>query len=158
MFMRFSILFLFASAALFGQKYDGPRPAKPDVPYLRIASKLVEADSGDATEEKRKDGTAFVVQGASAQARTPMAEPSFVMESNKLVPERIQLYRMDVKNGHREVFIPFKARRDGVRPLRLTVTKLTGNLFRLEAGETLEPGEYSLSPENSNQVFCFQVY
>jgi hypothetical protein len=49
-------------------------------------------------------------------------------------------------------------RRDAGRPLRLTVTKLTGNLFRIEAGETLEPGEYSLSPENSNQVFCFQVY
>jgi len=24
--------------------------------------------------------------------------------------------------------------------------------------ESLEPGEYSLSPEGSNQVFCFQVF
>ena len=87
-----------------------------------------------------------------------MAEPIFVMESNKLMADRLQLYKMDVKNGKREVFIPFKPKRDGPRALRLTVTKLTGNLFRLEAAESLDPGEYSLSPENSNQVFCFQVY
>jgi hypothetical protein len=24
--------------------------------------------------------------------------------------------------------------------------------------ESLAPGEYSLTPEGSNQVFCFQVY
>jgi hypothetical protein len=156
--MRLPIAFLFAFAALYAQKYAGPRPSKADVPYLLHASSLFETDAGDATEEKRKDGTAFVVAGAAAKARTPMAEPIFIMESGKIVPERIQLYRMDVKNGHREVFIPFKVRRDAGRPLRLTVTKLTGNLFRIEAGETLEPGEYSLSPENSNQVFCFQVY
>ncbi len=156
--MRLPILFLFAFATLHAQKYAGPRPAKADVPYLLHASNLVEPDVGDATEEKRKDGTAFVVAGVAAKARTPMAEPIFVIEIGKIVPERLQLYRMEVKNGHREVFIPFKARRDGIRPLRLTVTKLTGNLFRVEAGETLDPGEYSLSPENSNQVFCFQVY
>jgi hypothetical protein len=156
--MRLPILFLFAFAALHAQKYSGPRPAKADVPYLLHASRLVETDAGDAAEEKRKDGTAFVVAGATAKSRTPMAEPIFVMESQKIVPERLQLYRMEVKSGHREVFVPFKVRRDGPRPLRLTVTKLTGNIFRVEAGETLDPGEYSLSPENSNQVFCFQVY
>lgn len=156
--MRLTIAFLFAFSALQAQKYSGPRPSKADVPYLRQTANLIETDTGDATEEKRKDGAAFVVQGAAAKARTPMAEPIFIMESGKIVPERLQLYRMDVKNGHREVFIPFKVRKDAGRPLRLTVTKLAQNLFRIEAGETLEPGEYSLSPENSNQVFCFQVY
>lgn len=157
--MRLPILFLSAFAALHAQKYAGPRPSKADLPYLLHASTLVAADAGEATEEKRKDGTAFVVAGAAATARTPMAEPILIMESGKIVPERLQLYRMDVKGGHREVFIPFKVRKEGAgHPLRLTVTKLAGNLFRIEAGETLEPGEYSLSPENSNQVFCFQVY
>ena len=156
--MRLTLLFLFAFTALHAQKYAGPRPEKADVPHLLHAANLVETDAGDATEEKRKDGTAFVVAGAAAKARTPMAEPIFILKSEKIVPERLQLYRMDVKNGHREVFIPFKVRRDAGRPLRLTVTKLTGNLYRVEAGETLDPGEYSLSPENSNQVFCFQVF
>ena len=156
--MRLPTLFLIAIGTLYAQKYAGPRPSKADIPHLLHASNLMETDTGDATEEKRKEGTAFVVAGAAAKARTPMAEPIFIMESEKLVPDRLQLYRMEVKSGHREVFIPFKARRDGPRPLRLTVTKLTGNLFRIEAGETLEVGEYSLSPENSNQVFCFQVY
>ena len=31
-------------------------------------------------------------------------------------------------------------------------------LYRLEVEESLEPGEYALSAEGSNQVFCFQVY
>ena len=101
--MRLTILFLFAYATLHGQKYVGPRPTKADMPYLLHASNLVETEAGDATEEKRKDGTAFVVAGAAAKVRTPMAEPIFVMESGKIVPDRLQLYRMDVKGGHREV-------------------------------------------------------
>ncbi len=158
MVMRLSTLFLILCGALLAQKYSGPTPQKPDVPYLLHASKLVETEGGEATEEKRKEGTAFVVSGVTAKARTPMAEPIFVMASEKLVADRLQLYKMDVKNGHREVFIPFKPKRDGPRALRLTVTKLTGNLYKLEAAESLDPGEYSLSPENSNTVFCFQVY
>jgi hypothetical protein len=36
--------------------------------------------------------------------------------------------------------------------------RLDKDLYKLEAVESLEPGEYSLSPEGSDQVFCFQVY
>ena len=32
------------------------------------------------------------------------------------------------------------------------------NIYRIDVGESLENGEYSLTPEGSNQVFCFQVY
>jgi len=38
------------------------------------------------------------------------------------------------------------------------VTRLDSDLYRIEVGESLEPGEYSLSPEGSSQVFCFQVF
>jgi len=31
-------------------------------------------------------------------------------------------------------------------------------LYRLEVNESLENGEYGLTPEGANQVFCFQVY
>jgi len=44
------------------------------------------------------------------------------------------------------------------KPIRIEVSKLSGNLYRIEVDESLEPGEYSLSPADSNQVFCFQVY
>jgi hypothetical protein len=51
-----------------------------------------------------------------------------------------------------------KRARGGPRPLRLSVTRLEQGLYRIEAGETLENGEYSISPSDSNRVFCFQVY
>jgi hypothetical protein len=38
------------------------------------------------------------------------------------------------------------------------VTRLASDLYRIEVNESLEPGEYSLSPEGSNQVFCFEVF
>jgi hypothetical protein len=38
------------------------------------------------------------------------------------------------------------------------VKPLEGKLYRVEANETLENGEYALSPDGSDQVFCFQVY
>jgi hypothetical protein len=42
--------------------------------------------------------------------------------------------------------------------LRLSVTRLDRGMYRIEASETLENGEYSISPNDSNRVFCFQVY
>jgi hypothetical protein len=40
----------------------------------------------------------------------------------------------------------------------LSVTKLDGNLYKVEAAQPLEDGEYTISPQGSNQVFCFEVY
>lgn len=140
--------------------YKGPRPESVDTPYLLHASKLVALDVGEAKEESRKDGMGGLVTGSTAKARTPMAEPIFIMETKDITAEKMELYRFEVKNGNREVFFPSsgKKSKQSARPFRLTVTRLSPNLYRLEAAETLEPGEYSLSPSGSNKVFCFQVY
>ena len=63
-----------------------------------------------------------------------------------------------MKRGRREVVLPKKPGRNAARPIRVIVTDLGGKLYRIEANETLENGEYSLSPDGTNQVFCFQVY
>ena len=148
------------SLALAQKKYTGPRPPKPDLPYLLHASNLVETETGEAREEKRKDEVANVMRGASSPARTPLAEPIFILQTEKLQAERIELYKVAVKNGNREVVIPSagKRRRDGPRPLRLSVSRLEGSLYRIEANQWLDNGEYCLSPSGSQQVFCFQVY
>jgi len=72
----------------------------------------------------------------------------------------MELYRMEVKNGNREVSLPNnpKKRKDNQRPLRLSISRAAPGLFRLEADQGLENGEYCLTPSGSNQVFCFQVY
>jgi hypothetical protein len=49
-------------------------------------------------------------------------------------------------------------RRGNARPLYLSVTKLDGNLYKVEAAQPLEDGEYTISPNDSNHVFCFEVY
>jgi hypothetical protein len=142
----------------FAAKYTGPRPLQPDIPYLMHADNLLSTDVSDAKEESKKNDTVYSIPGASSQARTPMAEPVFIMESKNVNPERLGLFRMEVKNGRREVTISQK--RSKSKPLRLAVTRLDDNLYRIEVDENLglENGQYALTPEGSNQVFCFEVY
>lgn len=139
------------------EKYSGPRPPKPDVPFLVHASSLVQTEAGEAQEEKRKEDIAYIVAGTASSARTPLTGPVFVIQAEKIAPDKLQLYKLEVKNGHREVFFSHK-KKGSARPHRLNVTRLEENLYKIEVDESLENGEYSLTPEGSNQVFCFQVY
>ena len=52
-----------ALMAASAQTYDGPRPPKPDVPFLKHASSLVATEVGEAKEEKQKSA-AFLEQAA----------------------------------------------------------------------------------------------
>jgi hypothetical protein len=65
---------------------------------------------------------------------------------------------MEVKSGNREVNLSQKRRRSGPRAIHLMVTRLGEGLYKIEADEPLENGEYSLSPSDSNRAFCFQIY
>ena len=151
------LLASFAASGL-AQKYTGPRPPKPDIPYLMHADNLLETEVLEAKEEARGNETTAWVPGASSPVRTPMAEPIFLIDTEKIVADKLELYKFDVKRGRREVVLPKKPSKNAPRPIRVIVTNLEGRLYRIEANETLENGEYSLSPDGSNQVFCFQVY
>jgi hypothetical protein len=140
--------------AFAADKYDGPRPPQTDMAYLVHADNLLPTE---ALEAKSESGV-YTVPGAASPARTPLAEPIFLIESDKVIPERLELYRWDVKGGRRELAASKGKRKSGSRPLHLSVNKLDGKLYRVEASEPLDPGEYSLSPNDSNKVFCFEVY
>ena len=142
------------------EKYTGPTPPKPDIPYLMHADNLIETETTQAAEEKRRNETVYRVAGASSPARTPLAEPIFLMQSEKITPDSLELYRMEVKGGNREVVFPDKGKRGGPRAFRLVYTRLADKLYRIEVSENLglENGEYSLTPRESNAVFCFEVY
>jgi hypothetical protein len=148
--------FLFASPGMAQEPYSGPRPPKPDVPYLLHADNLVQTEVTEAREEKKGKSETAYISGAASPVRTPLAEPIFLYESGKVAPESLQLFRLEVKNGNREVALTKR----GGRPLRLMVTPLAGRLYRIEVDENLglENGEYSLSPNGSNAAFCFAVY
>jgi hypothetical protein len=159
--MRIKIGFALAAAPalMLAASYSGPRPSKHDVPFLLHGDRLTETESCDAREEggKKNDAT-YVIAGASSPARTPMAEPIFLMDVQQFSAERIELYKLDARNGRREISLTQKRRRNGVRPLHLLVTRLADRLYRIEADEPLENGEYALSPSDSNRAFCFAVY
>ena len=156
-----AILSTMGAWAQTAKKYTGPKPPKADLPYLLHASTLVPTETNTASEETRKDDTANVVKGSSSPARTPLAEPIFLLSSEKLIPEKLELYRVALsKTGNREVAFPKNAKKmkDGPKPIRLSIAKLESNLYRLEATEALENGSYCLSPSGSQDVFCFDVY
>lgn len=152
--LRLAALCMISLAALAAEKYDGPRPPKPDVAYLVHADNLIPTEAVDAKDE----GGVYTVPGASSNARTPLAEPIFLIESDKVLPDRLELYRWEVKGGRRELATGKGKRKGSARPLHLSVNKVDGRLYRVEASEPLENGEYSLSPNDSNKVFCFEVY
>jgi len=142
---------------LLAQKYSGPRPAKPDLPYLMHADNLIPTESVDAKQEDRKGDVTYVIPGASSAVRTPLASPAFLITTDQIQADRMQLFKLQSKGGQREVLYTRRKKRVA-RPIRLNVTRLGENLYKIEVDEILENGEYSLSPSDSNQVFCFQIY
>ena len=90
--------------------------------------------------------------------KTPLASPILLIQAVKLQPDRLQLYKLESKNGQREILFSRK-KKVTAKALIVEVSRLTSdNIYRIEVDQTLENGEYSLSPEGSNQVFCFAVY
>jgi hypothetical protein len=157
--MRTFLLVMITAAASFAQKYTGPRPPKPDVIYLVHADNLVPTEVTEAKQEgSKKNELTYSIAGAAAPARTPLAEPIFLIEADKISPQSLELYKAEVKSGHREVNMVQRRTRGGPHALRLSVTKLDGRLYRIEADQELENGQYTLSPNGSNTVFCFEVY
>jgi hypothetical protein len=75
-----------------------------------------------------------------------------------LNPDKIELYHFEVNKGRRELELKDRPGKNDAHPLHVAVTKLGKDLYKIEASEQLENGEYSLSPDTSNKVFSFQVY
>ena len=137
------------------EPYNGPKPPKPDLPYLKHADRLLATEAVTAKEDKKRDSSVYTIEGANSPAKTPLASPIFIFQSDKIQPESLQLYRLESKGGHREITISKR----GPEPIRMEVTRLgVPNLYRLEVYNDLESGEYSLSPSGSDTVFCFAVF
>jgi len=137
------------------QKYAGPAPPKPDFPYLKHANNLVPTEAVDVKEEKKNDEITYIMPGLTSSAKTPLAAPIFLFQADKIAPDRLGLYKLESRNGRREIVATPKK---PMQPIRIVVSHLTGNLYRIEVDDSLEAGEYALSPEGSNVAFCFQVF
>jgi len=133
-------------------------PPKADVPYLLHAGNLVEAIHTQATEERKKDTVTYVVPGVTSTTRTPLAGPEFVLLSEKLDPNTLRLYTFEVRNGRREISFNEKKRKQNPEPHILSVFPVSKGLFKVRVDGSLERGEYCLTPDGSNDVFCFTVF
>ena len=156
---RYSLFgFLLVAAVFAADKYDGPRPDKADIPFLKHASKLIPLEAGEMKEEaSKKDESVMAMTGATSPTRTPLAEPIFLFVSERLDPMRLELYKVENKNGRREIKFKKKGS-NGPRPYKIMVNPLGGKLYRIDVNETLENGPYCLSPSGDNRVFCFEVF
>ena len=152
-----AILLLTVTLAV-AQKYKGPVPEKADVPYLIHGDNLVETELQEAQQNTEKDWMIFSVPGSNSPAKTPLAGPAFLIKAESLAVDKLQAYQLDVQNGRREVRFHQKKPKESAIPLKLSITKVGDNLFRLEVYDSLSNGEYALTPDGSNQVFCFAVF
>lgn len=151
------VLPFLCAAALFGQKYNGPQPEKPDLPYLIHADHLVATEVGEAKEENRKGDVLEIIEGATSPAATPLASPIFLIRTDKLNADQLEIYKLESKNGRREVLLSRK-KKQLARPITCTVSRVGDDLYKLEVDQELPNGEYSITPRDSQQVFCFRVY
>jgi hypothetical protein len=139
-------------------KYDGPVPEKPDIPYLKHASKLIPLETGMMKEESsKKDDSVMTMTGAASPTRTPLAEPIFLFQYDRLDPMRLELYKIETKGGRREIKFKKKGP-NGPRPFKIMVNPLGGKLYRIDVNETLDNGQYCFSPSGDDRVFCFEVF
>ena len=88
------VVMMFARAAFSAEKYDGPRPPKPDLLYLVRADNLVPTETVDANEESKQDDAQYAVPGASSPARPPLPDPTFLITSEQYIPTVLRLYQM----------------------------------------------------------------
>ncbi len=151
---RLAPLLLLALAAR-GQTYNDPRPTKPDLPFLKQGNLVIATESLEARQQKQKRDMLYVIEGAASPVRTKLASPIFLFQAERIVPETLGLYKLDVKNGQRQILFPAK---NPPKPILVDVNRVEGDLFKIEIHDPLAPGEYALSPEGSNAVFCFAVY
>jgi hypothetical protein len=156
----FLTLVVLAGIACAQSKYNGPRPPKPDVLFLLQAGKLIETESGEASQGTEKDFTVYTVKGATSPARTPVPEPVFLFQADKINPEKFSLFRMEVKGTNRLLSFPNteKKRKEAPKPVYFLVTPLDRALFKVEVNDVIGNGEYCFSPDGSNTVFCFTTY
>jgi len=141
-------LMLFAAA---------PKPDKKDIPYLLLADNLVQTEVVRPEAQQTSDGTSYSIPGETSLAKTPLALPVFLIDIAQIQPEKLRLIHLTASSGHRQVLIRKTPSPDDP-PLLLTATKVAGSLYRLEAVNEIENGEYALNTAGSDQFFCFTVF
>jgi hypothetical protein len=150
-------LIVFAIGVAAQTTYTGPRPDKKDVPYLVHAAALVQTEIARSTPIPDGDRTIWSIPGESSLAKTPLALPMFIIDSTAVVPARLRLYPFEPKDGRRRLTLSNKGQGEA-EPILITVSNVSGTLYRIETVNEIPNGEYCLTTPGSNRFFCFSVF
>ncbi len=134
-----------------------PNPPKQDIPYLIHGGDIRELEQVDATEEAAKNQSLYWIAGPAAAARTPLAAPEFLFDSQQIDPRDLSLFRFETKNGRRELLYR-KKKKVVAKPYFLNLEGVAGHVVRIRINASLAPGEYGLTPDGRNIVFTFAVF
>jgi hypothetical protein len=101
-------------------------------------------------------GTVYRVQGGHSNVRVRQGDRIvFVVRLDPGGdPRQFQLFRLDSRTNYRQT----KATVGGGPPaLPMTIQKVGGSVYEITPARALYPGEYAVSPSNSNDSYCFGV-
>lgn len=106
----FALSLLFVTLLVARQEYAGLRPPRKDTVYLVHADQLIATEAGIATEQATADDVTYVIPGERSSVRTSPASPTLVVEAENLNAEKLRLFRLEVRDGHRELNFHYKRR------------------------------------------------
>jgi len=133
-------------------------PEKADTPYLLHGSQMIALEANTAMDESTEKEGRYAVSGATSGVRTPFASPQFLYRMDAVDPRDLELYRFESVGGRREIFLR-KKKKILVEPYRMSVLDHEEEgVVQLRVNDGLDDGEYCLTPQGSDAVFCFTVY
>lgn len=143
-----------------------PRVLEPDiagVPFMRGASGFISLEGTYAM--LARSNTMYGMGATVYRIQGPPQSPVRVRRGDKIVfvvrlnsgsdPRRFQLYQLESRMGYRQT----QPSMGGGRPpaLPVTINKISDYTYEISPARQLFPGEYSFSPIDSNESYCFGV-
>jgi hypothetical protein len=135
-------------------------PDYPDAPFLRGASGYIPLEREVATPSRSggmygMGGTVYRVQGARSPVRVRQGDRIvFVVRLSRGDARQFQLFRLDSRMGYRQTQ---PAMGGGSAGLPVTINRVGDSVYEITPARALGPGEYAVSPVNSNDSYCFGV-
>ena len=148
-----------------GSVGKGPVDKGPDIvgaPFLRGSSGYIPLEREIATTSRGGGiyglggGSVYRVPGPRSSVRVRQADRIvFVVRLNPGDdPRQFQLYRLESRMGSRQT----PPAMGGTPPgLPVTINKVGDSVYEITPARALYPGEYAVSPMNSNESYCFGV-
>lgn len=137
-------------------------PDYVNAPFLRGANVFIPLEREVATVSR--GGGIYGYGGATVYRVQGARSPVRVRQTDRIVfvvrldpgwdPHQFGLFRLDSRMGFRQT----QPAMGGSPPaLRVTINKVGDSVYEITPSRPLAPGEYAVSPLNSNDSYCFGV-